>query len=362
MSEHTSHHSEKAPVQDPLFELPKENEGLFERFDYDILSDPELRHRYVRYTEKLIAKTITEEQDVLIFLDKSARPVSWLMRSLWPTLGVKGFDDEGNPIPAPMPEMKYANIDREQWAPLMGRSEVSSGRITLDNVPPDTIDSLTGLYAVKAFDMLMPISKDEPTMLDDQNVLIVDEVKSSGDTVVMAELLFKKAFKNAKSITSTYWMTPETKYDKKSGGMINAETPIWYDKNQIMGRLVGNRDFTRSSNSDSIRQRRGAQFLSYPFRDNKGKTIVDKSGVKLRKEMYQLGKEVANGLMPVMENAQYRPDDDRFHEMFMHHVNGLSDQEFKALRDQANKDKKQSLPEIVAQYKRDRALHELSEN
>ena len=106
------------PIQDVLFEMGSREERLEESLDYQILNDPDLRERYVYNTERLIGRIIAHETDEVVFLDKSARPVAWMVRSLWPLLGI---DEEGKHIP--VPEMRFVNIDREQWQSIVGRSE-----------------------------------------------------------------------------------------------------------------------------------------------------------------------------------------------------------------------------------------------
>lgn len=316
-------------------------------FEYEQLADPDLRYEYVRLTEKLIAKTLYEGKDELVFLDKSGRPVAWLMRSLWPTLGFKDFDENGKPIIEPLPGMKFLNIDREQWEPMMGRSEGKDGEgITLKYVPEDTIDSLTGLMAEKTLGPDEYVPKDEPTFFDDKNVLIVDEVSASGDTLRMAQALLGKAFKKAASIEGVHWMAPETVYDKKSGGTKNAKLPIWYSDSTPFGRLVGNRDSVKSRSSFSTRQRRGGQFLSSRFNE------PDRMGITLRKEIARLGEDVANGNMPVVPSRD-RPDDDAYYENYMQHVNQLTPKEFSSLRQQAVKERV-PFPELAKEYKADR--------
>ena len=316
-------------------------------FEYEQLADPDLRYEYVRLTEKLIAKALYEDKDELVFLDKSARPVAWFVRSLWPTLGFKEFDENGKPVIEPMPDMKFLNIDREQWEPMMGRSEGKDGEgITLKYVPEDTIDSLTGLMAERILGPNEYVSNHEPTFFDNKNILIVDEVSASGDTLRMAQALLGKAFKKAASIEGVHWMAPEKIYDKKSGGTKNARLPIWYSDSTPFGRLVGNRDSVKSRRSFSARQQRGGQFLSTRFNE------PDRRGIALRKEITQLGKDVANGNMPVVPSRD-RPVDDAYHENYMQYINRLSSKEFSSLRQQAAKEK---IPfsELVREYKADR--------
>lgn len=347
MHERTPLKENANPHQLELFSLGDDQEQL-DHVSYEILDTPDLRYQYVRYTEGVIARAIAEDIDTMVFLDKSARPVAWLMKSLWPTLGIKDFDADGQPIRAAMPAIKFINFDREQWAPAMGRSEGRDGNgITLDGVHPDTVDSLTGLFAIRAVDRDEYISSDEKTLFDDKNVLIVDEVSASGDTLTMAQALLGRAFTNAHSIQGMHWMSPDKTYDKKSGGVRNADLPVWYSADTPYGRIVGDRDLYKSGQSSSMRQRRGAQFLSYRL------PKLDAQGRRLRAEMAQLGRDVADGKMPVLLDATYRPNDDVFVDQYMQHVNDISTAEFAVLRQQAVRERV-SFPDLLNEYKQAR--------
>lgn len=324
-----------------------ELEQTEKQYEYEVLADPDLRREYVNYTDRLIAHTLEQNTDTVIFLDKSARPVSWLMRSLWPKLGFKKFDENGNPIMEKMPEMKFLNIDREKWEPMMGRSEGRDGAgITLDYVPDDTIDSLTGLYAERTVGRNDFIGAEEPTFLDDKDVLIVDEVRVSGDTLEVAQALVGKAFKNAHSIRGNHWMSPAIKVDPKTGVKTNSDLPVWYSDDTPKGRLVADVNSRKSGNSPSLRQQRGSQFLSTRF------DTPDKKGIQLRKEMQQIGEEVMANQYPIVPSAT-RNLDRPFIEQYIRYTSDLSLNEFRDLREQAERENT-SFTKITRDYKHDR--------
>src|SRR3989344_8440513 len=55
----------------------------------------------------------------VIYLDKSARPVAWLVRNLWPGLArVTGTEYSDNQIP-PRPREYFLNIDKNDWLARM---------------------------------------------------------------------------------------------------------------------------------------------------------------------------------------------------------------------------------------------------
>ena len=74
----------------------------------------------MRLTDSLIADIcqIAAEASVpvrLLFLDKSGRPVAWLVRALWPLLARHHGTGYGQGVVPRLPSCHFANIDREQW-------------------------------------------------------------------------------------------------------------------------------------------------------------------------------------------------------------------------------------------------------
>ncbi len=293
--------------QDGLFDMP---ENFLKEYEYQILDESETRYNYVKNTERLIANVISDKDDYVVFLDKSARPVAWLMKSLWPILGV---DDKGEHVP--MPAIKFANIDREQWQLIMGRSADKDSGGGISAVPQSNIDDLHDTFTSA---QIIPGVKP----IDRARVRIVDEVMASGDTIRMAMGLFQRALPDA-DITSSYWMVPETKRTGRGGAVVNADLPVWYREDRVDGRLVGNRSSKASEKSPSSAQRHGALFLSTRFNS------VDQKGVQLKHEMQQLAEEVQNGAIPVVPHAERDID---VQEMLIHELDRLSTEEFIALK------------------------------
>ena len=246
-------------------------------FNYEILRNPELRAEYITLTDDLVRKLVEKKIDVAIYLDKSARPVAWLVNELWDVLAPRGEDGE---IPK-RPKTKFLNIDREQWGAVIGRPE-DKGGMNIDRLPADRLWELRALYE--------PIKGENKqyaqSLLTDKNVLIVDEVSVSGDTLTMSEAILKHAFHDAASIEGTYWMGGKVEATK-TGERRNTKIPVWYSDTQITGRLVGNRDSSKSSKSSSSRQKIGGYWLSTPFREKR-----DEDGLRLKREVKRLGDDL----------------------------------------------------------------------
>jgi hypothetical protein len=259
-------------------------EAIVPEYAYEILDTPELRARYITYTDELI-RTMTEDRiDTAIFLDKSARPVAWLVEELWDQL-VPPHDEQGRPYVRP--EIKFLNIDREQWGAVVGRSEDQG--VDVHKIPTERIEELRGLFApVKA-------KTQGRSLLEGKRVLIVDEVRVSGDTLAIAEQVIKRAFPEAASIRGVHWMDGQVKINPRTGVKMNTQLPVWYSDRKVTGRLVADRDTTKSMSSPSYRQQLGRYWLSTPFRGQH-----DERGLRLKAEVAQLAHDMKKHRLPYM--------------------------------------------------------------
>jgi len=281
--------------------------------DYHILLTPELRAEYIHFTDSLIQEMAAQQTDVAIFLDKSARPVAWMVSELWDQLGPK-LPDGSAPS---LPEIKFLNIDREQWGAILGRSEDQG--ISIELLPQDRVDELRAV-----FKPLLPIDTDE-TMLTGKRVMIVDEIRVSGDTLEMAHKILARAFPDAEDIQSHYWMDGEVKTDTKSGARYNTKLPVWYSDRIVTGRLVGNRDTTKSSQSMSQRQRIGRYWLSTAFRES------DEKGLELKREIKLLAEELRNHKLPYIPSSSWDKETESVEDR-IERINGISVDEYVNLR------------------------------
>ncbi|MBQ3348350.1 hypothetical protein IJJ36_03945 [Candidatus Saccharibacteria bacterium] len=188
-----------------------------------------------------------EPMDHVIYLDKSARPVSWLVDDFW-----EDFTDK------PEPSKSFLAIDRRIWLTRMGfelegneyikdengDSHVASPRDVSEELFNKTI-SREMLARIRALYIPGGIDSEEPdkifntpTVLDGKNILIIDEVSRSGSTLHIAKLLLKGAIPDAKVSGRVFWHDHSTKTD--SGETQMGSTPVWYpkDKNDWRGRGV----------------------------------------------------------------------------------------------------------------------------
>jgi len=326
---------------EPVRKFQYENTASHEAdIDYEILNSPELRAEYITYTDGLISKIVQAKADVVIYLDKSARPVAWLVNELWDTMAP--IDPQTNMI-MKKPETKFLNIDREQWQGVVGRSENETGGINVNAIPESNIDELRQVFAT----VPGKSRPEDSSMLSNKNVLVVDEVRSSGDTLKMSEGIIKRAFPDAARVDGEYWMLKPAHRDASSGMMISGEVPIWYSDETNKGRLVANRDTTKSNASNSSRQRIGGQWLSTRFRNG-----PDEAGRQLKREVKRLALDLKQHDIPYIHSPMW---DSRLEPLPQRiaRLNGLEVSEYAKLK-QAAGDSTSEFIKLYHDYRHDK--------
>lgn len=313
---------ERAPLEHP-HELEAIELVADSAHQYEILYFPEMRVEYLRLTDELVAKLVEQETDVAIFLDKSARPVAWLVKELWSILAPLNPKTGEQFI---LPKIKFLNIDREQWGAILGRSEDKEGGISVDRMPPERLEELRQIYApVKG------VGKEtDRSLLTGKRVMVVDELRQSGDTLEMAEKILRKAFPDAAEIRGNYWMPGRVIADPRSGARVGKGGPIWYSDTEVTGRLVGNRDTTKSLASNSTRQQMGRYWLSTPFR------TPDLKGRQLKEEVKWLADDLYNHRLIYMPSLAWDANDTESIDQRIQRINGISTQQFVELRRESN--------------------------
>lgn len=282
------------------------------RTDGTFKSTEQLHSEYIELTDELVRQMtegipVTDAEtgerslkvpDVVVWLDKSARPVEWLTRELWDTLAA---DPTTGAVPK-MPQSMFVNIDREQWVNTVDPS--GTGRMEIDLVDQSVIRSLRSIFIEPKHKKELDQSIDgAPAVLDGKTVLIIDEVRSTGRTLDIARKFFEKAFPTA-TVATSHWMKGTTTVgDRRSGqAQGNADLPVWYQEASAFGRGVGNRDERVSQQSTSTTQRLGGWFLStiLPKQEvidevtKERKLVIDPVSIQLRKELHQLVEDAKN--------------------------------------------------------------------
>ncbi len=207
--------------------------------------------RFVQSTADTIAVIAGEDDyedipaaDHIVYLDKSARPVCWLVNTFWDDFTKK-----------PRPKHSFLAIDRREWfartnTPIEAneyiRDEDGSARLATfhdfrtENVTDEDIARIRALFIPGGIETEDPAEiMQTPTGLEGKNITIVDEVSRSGSTLAIAKYLISRAIPEAASINGhTFWdagiqVSPYGNEKQMRG------VPVWYDPKTHYGRGIG---------------------------------------------------------------------------------------------------------------------------
>lgn len=269
------------------------------------LSQAEFLENYVALTDNLITAILEFDRnergeavpaDYVIYLDKSARPLAWMTRQLWPHLA-RTDNEEGAVLP--QPQMRFLNIDRKPWR-IDPDQEITTYP---DNMRQPSSEDIQGLRSI----FTRPGEKPEDVSpLDNQRILVVDEISDSGDTLAVATKLLHKAFPTA-VIRSYSWMNDfELAPDGSKRVM---DRPVWYQESEESGRGVfgqvargnirANRKSTLTTEAHQFLSTR-PMLLNTSRGPNQPPTIqYDARGRQLRADIVKMAAMFAEGkLMP----------------------------------------------------------------
>ena len=191
--------------------------------------------------------------DHVIYLDKSARPVSWLVNMFWNEFAKK--DAHGDVVKRPT--HSYINIDRSPWFRNVGINVSDDGRQkengelatyrdfvnNIHNLSERSLAEIRALYidgGIEKEDVGWVMN--HPTILDSKRILIIDEVSRTGSTLDIAKHLFQLAIPDAKEIAGTYFWHPSEPLLQIGGENVLTSLPVWYDPNTLTGRGIGSPD------------------------------------------------------------------------------------------------------------------------
>ncbi|OYX42839.1 hypothetical protein B7Y94_02745, partial [Candidatus Saccharibacteria bacterium 32-49-12] len=279
----------------------------------------EIERRYIQDSDTLAGMldgSITESEHFMdgqprypdmpishaIYLDKSARPVHLLMRKVWSHLST-----------AKMPAASYRNIDKGSWRQLMLKDTQNADKPDVEAISVDNVyargemelaafkDRVAGLRATYlSREDVAKVDESNiredvwryPTILDGRRVAIIDEVKSSGATLKIADILLRLAIPEAK-FEPLYWSVPTLVrwdiYDDEgnptSSEFAASQVPVWYDSESGMGRGIRDLDVVESMR-DSVKKRRlGAYVLGRPY---SGIAEMDSLSLEIMEDLNQL--------------------------------------------------------------------------
>ncbi len=150
------------------------------------LTDESIRTQYVHLTDVLIGVLLDGGHDTALFLDKSGRPVAWMVDRFWPVLAPT-FDEAGAVSGWPArPALRFLNIDRLQWRDHL--DPLGTGAINATGLPSEVADDLRRALLQRPGDAALEgeALHAAPTFLTGRSVLVIDEVRVGGSTVEIA--------------------------------------------------------------------------------------------------------------------------------------------------------------------------------
>lgn len=251
--------------------------------------------------------------DSIIYLDKSARPVAWMMDAFWNQIAADGVDQ---------PDKEFLNIDRLDWFSRTGAeikdndTEMGPADFDIRKVSQESIDRLRAYFTEG--ELTEDGWQDEvwslPTRLDGKNVLIMDEVINQGATLAIAQQVLKRAIPEAVISADVFWHRPgRTSVNPKSGKSQLQSSPVWYDKESSWGRGIGDtsqsyydRIYEQEPTQENLRNKISGENISAPHHDPLTYEIIeDTKAIQLQKEMNTMAGLLEAGVIP------RRPSTDR---------------------------------------------------
>lgn len=273
-------------------------------------------------------KIVKEKKDLpppdsVIYLDKSARPVEWMVRKLWPQLArTPGTTYDENSVPK-KPRDFFLNIDKGDWLRKMGVpphliERAPNEMIDVNRIDKEHLARIRALFTtVKIDENNIEDAWNHPTIFEGQHVMIVDEVKSSGRTLDIAQMLMAAAIPEV-TFSGQYWAKP-ARIILNNGIEVDGEkqykiewVPVWYREGNAMGRAISDRDPEWPEKAEekgyhvSWQSKIGRSVLSTPTHhpdtyDRK----VDMTSLTIREDINQMSKDLYEG------RIFYRPSLDR---------------------------------------------------
>lgn len=268
--------------------------------------------------------------DHVIYLDKSARPVSWLVDEFW-----DDFTDEKRP------ERTFLAIDRRIWlqepfieGELKGydytdsisgeRRRIEPRDFKVERVPREMLAGIRALYVEGGVDTEDPeeIFK-MPTVLDGKNATIVDEVSQSGMTLYIASELLKAAVPEANSVNGYVFWDAAGHYRLSSGEMQTSNSPVWYPEDPSDSTGRGVKDINEAYYRDLYAQeptrvnlalKLGARVLGEPL--EKPEEEPGQRSLRLREEIARMRQEYDAGHILPNSPLEEGKVSDRYFEKF----------------------------------------------
>ncbi|MDO4871851.1 MAG: hypothetical protein Q4A27_00245 [bacterium] len=283
------------------------SDGAGARMGIDLVASKYLKHG-IDLADKV------SQYDMVIYLDKSARPLDALARKTLKTV----FPDRKRP------DSRFLNIDRQDifseigidlrngWINDGKKSELARGTHFINefiHLSQGEQDRILAAVRSQFLDKSAEIdfSKDNQdvvrqildakTVVEGKKVVAVDETSFSGATLSVSGFLLKRALPEAQVDESgiVFWDSDDKVAKDKHGNITHGTIPVWYDKDNDFGRGIGDRNsfyhnsrFEKSPTRQNFLRKIGSAVLSAPHVDVEGNYLRDEDFEDLMFDFDQL--------------------------------------------------------------------------
>ena len=212
------------------------------------------------------------------------------------------------------PSPSFLNIDKEFFTASMGAVEnihkPDVNDIDIDRIDPNLLKRYTSSIRAQYLSPEDLQKVDEgnfeedvwnyPTVLDGKHVAILDEVKSSGATLLIATQLIDRALQGKANLEPIYWSVPPRVSWKSNSSAISPDeyaasyVPPWYDAETSDGRYgIDDRNPEILAQSRSKRERLGRYILSVTRND------IDSRSLDLIGDVEELARRTADNRIAI---------------------------------------------------------------
>lgn len=174
---------------------------------YTLLEDEKTRERLLVRMDALIDEVQSRNTDAVVFLDRSARPLSWLMKERFRMR----FPDQQ------VPEMKFMNIHPEKAPHTRGsihemdldKSATSDEWLEIDDIPKAT----QKFYVKSEAPAVRALQRRLGPQLAGKHVLVIDELVTSGHTLTASMVLLRAAIPEIAGVAGKPFFTQQVDCD-----------------------------------------------------------------------------------------------------------------------------------------------------
>lgn len=197
----------------------------------------ELHEKYIGLLNPLIEKIVGNEKeqgfDTVVFLDKSARPLAWMLKAFWPYVAPQRRDPESGVLKtAHLPDVKFVNIDRLSWRKDHLKEMADGG---MKEITDEDIGGLRSIFHFRHHDKEGELVKNKTNELDGKRILVIDEQSETGDTLKVAQALFEKAFPKSQVERAAWIYHPFSISRNGARESKITEKPAWYPPDDAQG-------------------------------------------------------------------------------------------------------------------------------